>query len=98
MIINVSYGQKRSFRKVKRESNKILGIKNLNADVLEYNGMIISYHKNSIQINTLLVENVNLEFLVQILNCVFRKGSVGISGISNNSALSGIKDVNIFWI
>lgn len=98
MIINVAYDQKKSLRKVRKESNKILGIKNLDNNIFEYKGMLISYHKNAIQVNTLLAENVNLDFLVQILNCVFKNSSVGISGVSNSTILTGIKGVNVFWI
>ena len=60
--------------------------------------MLISYNKNTIQINTLLSENVDFNFLVQILNSVFKDSSVGISGMSNNKNLSGIEGVNVFWI
>lgn len=98
MIINVAYDHKKSFKKVKKASNRILGIKNKKNNVFEYNGMLISYNKNAIQINTLLSENVDFNFLVQILNAVFKDSSVGISGMSNNKNLSGIEGVNVFWI
>lgn len=98
MIINVAYDHKKSFKKVKKESNKILGIKNKKNNVFEYNGMLISYNKSAIQINTLLTENVDFNFLVQILNSVFKDSSVGISGMSNNKNLPGIEGVNVFWI
>lgn len=81
MIINVAYDQKKIFKKVKKESNKILGIKNKKNNIFEYRGMLISYYKNTIQINTLMEENVDFDFLVTILNSVFKNSSVGISGI-----------------
>ena len=36
MIINVAYDQKKIFKKVKKESNKILGIKNKKNYTFEY--------------------------------------------------------------
>ena len=53
---------------MKKESNKILGIKNKKNNIFEYRGMLISYYKNTIQINTLMEENVDFDFLVTILN------------------------------
>ena len=75
-----------------------MGIKNKKNNVFEYNGMLISYNKSTIQINTLLSENVDFNFLVQILNSVFKDSSVGISGMSNNKNLSELEGVNVFWI
>lgn len=98
MIINVAYDQKKIFKKVKKESNKILGIKNKKNNIFEYRGMLISYYKNTIQINTLMEENVDFDFLVRILNSVFKNSSVGISGIPNCKSLSGIQGVDVFWI
>ena len=60
--------------------------------------MLISYYKNTIQINTLMEENVDFDFLVTILNSVFKNSSVGISGIPNCKSLSGIQGVDVFWI
>lgn len=98
MIINVAYDQKKIFKKVKKESNKILGIKNKKNNIFEYRCMLISYYKNTIQINTLMEENVDFDFLVTILNSVFKNSSVGISGIPNCKSLSGIQGVDVFWI
>ena len=97
MIINVSYDQKKSYRKVKKETNAILGIDNKKS-IFEYNGVLISYYKNAIQINTLLSDSVNLDFLVKILNSVFKDSLVGISGMTNSQSLPGIEGVDVFWI
>lgn len=98
MIINVAYDHKKSFKKVKKESNKILGIKDKKINVFEYNGMLISYNKSAIQINTLLSENADFDFLVKILNSVFKDSSVGISGISYSNIFLGVEGVDVFWI
>lgn len=98
MIINVCYSQQKSYRKVKRESNTFFGIEDKKRNIFEYKGMLISYGKNAIQINTLLSENVDFCFLVELINSVFKNCVIGISGIPSDKQTMGFKDVNVFWI
>ncbi|MBQ3558423.1 MAG: hypothetical protein IJA07_02770 [Agathobacter sp.] len=94
MIINIAY---QSSKNRKKDINSVLGIKNSRRDIYEYDGMLISYNKNLFQINTLLSKNIDLDFLIKILNVVFKNETVGISGIANKDSLLGVQNVKIYW-
>ena len=98
MIIDIVYDPCKSSRKIKRKSNELLGIRNLNKKYLEYRGMLIVYHKNGIRVNTMMADNADLSFLVQILNNLFKGENVGISGMRAGEALAGLEGVTVFRI
>lgn len=99
MIVSVSYGNGRKpLGKIIKESNHILGLENETAKVVEYKGMMISYGKYAMRINTLLNEDADISFLSDIINRVFQGKSVGISGLKDKRLLSEIEGTNVYWV
>lgn len=99
MLINITYAKKRKpFHRIVKESNRILGVPYENNCLIEYDGMMISYGRYGMQVNTLLKRNADLSFLADIISMVFKGMQVGISGLEDKEVLSTVKGVKIYWI
>ena len=98
MIIDISYNSHKSSRRIKKEINRILGIKNSCRDLVQYNEMLISYYDEGIRINTLVKKHFDWTFLNVILDSVFPNLSVGICGFNGDRTSIKPKSTKVFWI
>ena len=97
MIINLTYSSKISSKKISSKVKNAFGIKG-KSRIFEYDGMLFSVNKNSISINTLMNNNRDMRFLGDLIESVFHKTVVGISGYSGEK--EGITTANntIIWM
>lgn len=98
MIIDISYESNKCDRRIKKEINKILGIKNSYRDLVQFDEMLISYYDKGIRINTLVKKHLDWTFLNVILDRVFPNMSVGICGFSGDKTSINPKSTKVFWI
>lgn len=98
MIIDISYRSHKGNRRIIKETNKILGIKNFNQNLVQYDGMLISYYSKGIRINTLIKKQMDWSFLNLILDSVFPDTSVGICGFIGDKTSIKPKSTKVFWI
>ena len=98
MIIDISYKSHKGNRKIKKEINKILGIKNSHLDLVQYDEMLICYYDEGIRINTLVKKHLDWSFLNTILDAVFPNMSVGICGFNGDRRSIQPKSTKVFWI
>ena len=98
MIIDISYKSNKGNRRIKKEINKALGIKNSRQDLVQYNNMLICYYQEGLRINTLIQKQLDWGFLNVILDSVFPNMSVGICGFDGDRTSIKPKSTKVFWI
>lgn len=98
MIIDISYKSHKGNRKIKKETNRVLGIKNCYQSLVQYDGILISYYDDGIRINTLVKSHLDWSFLNLILDTVFPDAAVGICGFVGDRTIIKPKSTRVFWI
>lgn len=98
MIIDISYKSSKGNRRIKKETNKVLGIKNSYRNLVQYDGMLICYYEEGIRINTLVKKHFDWSFLNLILDAVFPNAAVGICGFAGDRTSITPKSTKVFWI
>ena len=98
MVIDIIYKSHKGNRRIKKETNKALGIKNSYRNLVQYDGMLISYYDEGIRINTLVKQTLDWSFLNIILDAVFPNAAVGIYGFAGDRTCIDPKSTRVFWI
>lgn len=97
MIINLTYANKTSSKIISKKVKKALGIKG-NSQVFEYDGMLFSVNKNNIKINTLMDNDHDMRFLGKLIESVFHKSIIGISGFGGEKGEIKASNNTIIWM
>lgn len=97
MIINLTYANRASSKKISKKVKKSLGIKG-NSQVFEYDGMLFSVNRNNIKINTLMNNNRDMRFLGKLIESVFHKSVIGISGFIGEKGEVNTSNNTIIWM
>lgn len=79
MVINLSYGKRKSNRAVYKEVKRVLGSKSKMKTLIGYKGALISFGKGYILINMLNEDKTDLEFVYRIIDTVFPDILIGVS-------------------